>query len=156
MSTSGILLIAKDKDSHQKLQEQFINRTVKKRYTALLEGLLSKRDRKGVIDLPLALDYYNRPMQKVDFIEGKAAQTLYEVIDMESNKNRTRVHFYPKTGRTHQLRVHAAHEQGLNLPIVGDDIYGQRDERLHLHADLIEFVHPGTNKTVTISANAPF
>jgi len=156
MSTSGILLIAKDKDSHQILQEQFINRTVKKRYTALLEGLFDNRESKGVIDLPLALDYFNRPMQKVDFREGKAAQTFYEVVETDSEKKRTRVHFYPKTGRTHQLRVHAAHEKGLNLPIVGDDIYGQRDERLHLHADFIEFVHPVTNKSMTFSVKAPF
>jgi len=156
MSTSGVLLIAKDKDSHQILQEQFINRTVKKRYTALLEGLFDNREEKGFIDLPLALDYLNRPMQKVDYNEGKAAQTFYEVVETDLDKNRTRVHFYPKTGRTHQLRVHAAHEQGLNIPIVGDDIYGQRDERLHLHADFIEFLHPVTNKTMTFSIKAPF
>ncbi|KAL7499775.1 hypothetical protein ACHAWT_007889 [Skeletonema menzelii] len=156
MSTSGILLIAKDKDSHQILQEQFINRTVKKRYTALLEGLIVNREKKGVIDLPLALDYIHRPMQKVDYSEGKAAQTLYEVVETDLEKNRTRIHFYPKTGRTHQLRVHAAHEKGLNLPIVGDDIYGQRNERLHLHADFIEFVHPVTNETMTFSVKAPF
>jgi len=156
MSTSGILLIAKDKYSHQILQEQFINRTVKKRYTALLEGLFDNRETKGVIDLPLALDYFNRPMQKVDFSEGKAAQTLYEVVETDSENKRTRIHFYPQTGRTHQLRVHAAHEQGLNLPIVGDDIYGQRDERLHLHADFIEFVHPATKETMKFSVKAPF
>lgn len=156
MSTSGVLLIAKDKDSHQILQEQFINRTVKKRYTALLEGLFDNREEKGFIDLPLALDYLNRPMQKVDYNEGKAAQTFYEVVDTDLEKNRTKVHFYPRTGRTHQLRVHAAHEQGLNIPIVGDDIYGQRDERLHLHADFIEFLHPVTNKTMTFSVKAPF
>ena len=156
MSTSGVLLIAKDKDSHQILQKQFINRTVKKRYTALLEGLIENRERKGVVDLPLALDYLNRPMQKVDYSEGKAAQTFYEVVETDSEKKRTRVHFYPITGRTHQLRVHAAHAQGLNLSIVGDDIYGQREERLHLHADFIEFVHPVTNKTMTFSVKAPF
>ena len=156
MSTSGLLVIAKDKEIHAKIQKQFIERTVKKRYTALLEGLLESRDRKGMIDLPLAMDYFNRPMQKVDFTEGKAAQTYYEVIDNDLVNKRTRVHFYPKTGRTHQLRVHAAHEQGLNLPIVGDDIYGQRDKRLHLHADFIEIVHPITNKAVSFSVKAPF
>lgn len=156
MSTSGLLVIAKDKEIHAKIQKQFIERTVKKRYTALLEGLLDSRDRKGVIDLPLAMDYFNRPMQKVDFTEGKAAQTYYEVVDTDLVNKRTRVHFYPKTGRTHQLRVHAAHEQGLNLPIVGDDIYGQRDKRLHLHADFIEIVHPIINKTVSFSVKAPF
>lgn len=156
MSTSGVLLIAKDKDSHQILQEQFINRTVKKRYTALLEGLFDNKEEVGVIDLPLALDYLHRPMQKVDYSEGKAARTLYEVVQTDLEKKRTRVHFYPKTGRTHQLRVHAAHEKGLNIPIVGDDIYGQRDERLHLHADFIEFVHPVTNKTMSLSVKAPF
>ena len=156
MSTSGLLVIAKDKEIHAKIQKQFIERTVKKRYTALLEGLLESRDRKGMIDLPLAMDYFNRPMQKVGFTEGKAAQTYYEVVETDLVNKRTRVHFYPKTGRTHQLRVHAAHEQGLNLPIVGDDIYGQRDKRLHLHADFIEIVHPITNKTVSFSVKAPF
>ena len=156
MSTSGLLVIAKDKEIHAKIQKQFIERTVKKRYTALLEGLLDSRDQKGMIDLPLAMDYFNRPMQNVDFTEGKAAQTYYEVVDTDLVNKRTRVHFYPKTGRTHQLRVHAAHEQGLNLPIVGDDIYGQRDKRLHLHADFIEIVHPITNKTVSFSVKAPF
>ena len=156
MSTSGLLVIAKDKEIHAKIQKQFIERTVKKRYTALLEGLLDSRDRKGMIDLPLAMDYLIRPMQKVDYTEGKAAQTYFEVVDTDLVNKRTRVHFYPKTGRTHQLRVHAAHEQGLNLPIVGDDIYGQRDKRLHLHADFIEIVHPITNKTVSFSVKAPF
>ena len=155
MSTSGILLIAKDKDSHQILQEQFIGRTVKKRYTAVLEGLLDNREG-GVIDLPLAVDYLNRPMQKVDFSEGKVAQTYYEVVDFDIERKRTRIHFYPKTGRTHQLRVHSAHEQGLNLPIVGDDIYGQRDERLHLHAEFIEFLHPMTKATMKFTVKAPF
>ena len=156
MSTSGVLLIAKDKDSHKILQEQFINRTVKKRYTALLEGLFDNKEEIGTIDLPLALDYLHRPMQKVDYGEGKAARTFYEVVETDLEKKRTRVHFFPETGRTHQLRVHAAHEKGLNLPIVGDDIYGQRDERLHLHADFIEFVHPVTNKTMSLSVKAPF
>lgn len=152
MATSGILLVAKNKDSHQKIQAQFIDRTIKKRYTALLEGEVVKP--KGKINLPLIVDYLNRPMQKVDFDEGKPALTFYEVVEVANG--RTRIYFYPVTGRTHQLRVHAAHELGLNIPIVGDDIYGQRDVRLHLHAGFIEMTHPETGKRMTFTAEAPF
>lgn len=157
MSTSGILLVAKDKDTHKALQSQFINRTVKKRYTALLEGDL-KKAKKGTIELPLGPDYLNRPMQKVDWLEGKPAVTHYEVLesDDEASSQRTRVHFYPVTGRTHQLRVHAAHSKGLDIPIVGDDIYGQRDKRLCLHAGYIELEHPKSGKNLVFTSEAPF
>jgi len=162
MSTSGILLVAKDKDTHKKLSAQFIDRSVKKRYTALLEGeLCSSISHKGRIDLPLASDYINRPMQKVDFNDGKPAVTFYEVVKDDrktpdgSNKRRTRVRFYPVTGRTHQLRVHAAHARGLNTPIVGDDIYGQRDDRLCLHAGWIEITHPITLSRMSFTADDP-
>ncbi|CAB9505090.1 Ribosomal large subunit pseudouridine synthase [Seminavis robusta] len=162
MSTSGILVIAKDKDTHKKIQSQFIDRSIKKRYTALLEGELLVDDndndntRKGKIDLPLSLDYLNRPMHKVDYNKktGKPAVTFYEVLDVQDG--RTRIHFYPVTGRTHQLRVHAAHALGLNMPIVGDDIYGQRDERMCLHAGFLEMTHPTTEKRMTLEAKVPF
>lgn len=160
MSTSGILLIAKDKDTHQKLQAQFVSRSVKKRYTALLEGNLGEGvKKKGKIDLPLALDYLNRPMQKVDFEGGKSAITHYEIVknsNINDDPTRTRVHFYPVTGRTHQLRVHAAHALGLDTPIVGDDIYGQRDKRLCLHAGYLELTHPATNKKMVFTSETPF
>ena len=110
---------------------------------------------KGKIDLPLSGDYLNRPMQKVDFDTGKPAVTYYEVLNPSEN-GRTRIYFYPTTGRTHQLRVHAAHPMGLNLPIVGDDIYGQRDERLCLHAGFLEMTHPATGKRVSFTADVPF
>jgi tRNA pseudouridine32 synthase/23S rRNA pseudouridine746 synthase len=153
MSTSGVLLVAKDKDIHKKLSAQFIDRSVKKRYECLLEGEYTN-DPKGKIDIPLTGDYLNRPMQKVDFDEGKPAVTFYEVVKIA--KGRTRVYFYPVTGRTHQLRVHAAHAMGLNIPIVGDDIYGERDERLCLHAGFLQLTHPVTQKRMTFTAKAPF
>jgi tRNA pseudouridine32 synthase/23S rRNA pseudouridine746 synthase len=159
MSTSGILIVAKDKDSHKALQSQFVDRSVKKRYTALLEGNLSSNlAKKGKIELPLGTDYLNRPMQKVDWKEGKPAVTHYEVVESKGEvvSSRTRVHFYPVTGRTHQLRVHAAHPKGLDIPIVGDDIYGQRDRRLCLHAGYIELEHPISRKKLKFMSEAPF
>eukprot|EP00584_Thalassiosira_punctigera_P016984 CAMPEP_0172564836 /NCGR_PEP_ID=MMETSP1067-20121228/105855_1 /TAXON_ID=265564 ORGANISM="Thalassiosira punctigera, Strain Tpunct2005C2" /NCGR_SAMPLE_ID=MMETSP1067 /ASSEMBLY_ACC=CAM_ASM_000444 /LENGTH=618 /DNA_ID=CAMNT_0013355609 /DNA_START=453 /DNA_END=2309 /DNA_ORIENTATION=+ len=158
MSTSGVLLLAKDKDVHKALSRQFIERSVKKRYVALLNGELGKnKKKKGRIDLPLAPDYINRPMQMVSEDEGKPAQTVYEVVEVVDGV--TRVNFYPVTGRTHQLRVHAAHPRGLDLPIVGDDIYGARDTdrgRLCLHAGFLEVTHPVTGERKTFTVPAPF
>ncbi|WP_367890038.1 RluA family pseudouridine synthase [Polaribacter batillariae] len=145
MSTSGILLLTKTKEAHKILQSQFINRTVKKRYVALLDGNLLAN--KGKIKLPLRVDLDDRPKQLVCYEHGKNAETLWEVIERKDNK--TRVYFYPITGRTHQLRVHAAHKNGLNLPIVGDDLYGKKQNRLHLHAEFIEFLHPNTNEKMS-------
>lgn len=178
-STSGLLLAAKDSNTHKELQAQFIARTVTKRYTALLEGdLLEKNNNNaaieqkiGTIDLPLAGDYLNRPMQKVERgPEGKSAVTFYEIVNEPGGKaqaidceittkearTRTRVHFYPRTGRTHQLRVHASHPEGLGMAIVGDDIYGRRDKRLCLHAALLEIDHPQTKKRIIFKAPVPF
>jgi len=154
MSTSGILLVAKDKDTHKALAAQFIDRSIQKRYVALLNGELDQnKEKKGKINLPLAPDYINRPMQMVSE-DGKPAQTIYEVVEVVDGI--TRVHFYPVTGRTHQLRVHAAHNRGLDCPIVGDDIYGQRDDRLCLHAGYLEFLHPATQKRMTFTCDPPF
>ena len=151
-STSGILLVAKDKDSHKLLQEQFIAHTIKKEYTALLEGVVKQKE--GRISLPLKLDYEHRPRQMVAR-DGRSAITEYEVLKIEHN--RTLVRFRPLTGRTHQLRVHSAHTEGLGTPIVGDDIYGYGgSERLHLHASKIEFSHPCTSERITIICEAPF
>lgn len=144
MSTSGIMVIAKFKGVHKALQEQFQQRTVKKRYVALLEGIVAE-DR-GVIDLPLRVDLENRPHQLVCYEYGKSARTEWEVV--ERKDGRTRVHLYPVTGRTHQLRVHMAHQKGLNMPIVGDELYGVTGGRLHLHAEWIEFTHPVTYRRV--------
>lgn len=152
MSTSGLMLIAKTKEIHQKLQRQFIKRTVKKRYVALLEGIVTGDE--GVIDLPLRVDLDDRPRQLVCYEYGKAASTEWKVI--ERSNGQTRIHFFPVTGRTHQLRVHAAHALGLNIPIVGDDLYGNKGERLHLHAEAIEFVHPVSRKIMKIEAKAAF
>nr|WP_294774795.1 RluA family pseudouridine synthase [uncultured Flavobacterium sp.] len=152
MSTSGLILIAKSTEVHKKLQAQFIKRTIKKRYIALLDGLL--KENKGTIDLPLRVDLDNRPNQMVCYEHGKPAQTFWEVI--ERRENQTLVYFYPITGRTHQLRVHAAHKLGLNMPIVGDDLYGTKGNRLHLHAESITFKHPISKESVTISVAAEF
>jgi len=152
MSTSGLLVIAKSKDVHKMLSDQFISRTIKKRYTALLEGEL--RNERGEVNLPLSPDYLNRPMQMVDLEGGKSARTMYEVTEVA--EGRTRVHFYLMTGRTHQLRVHSAHADGLDCPIVGDDIYGSRDARLCLHASYLELRHPVTNEELTLTSEPPF
>lgn len=152
MATSGVLLIAKDSETHKELQSQFIKRTTRKRYVAVLDGLL-KEDR-GVIDLPLRVDLDNRPQQLVCFEHGKSARTQWEAIARENGK--TRVAFYPVTGRTHQLRVHAAHPEGLNMPIVGDELYGTSADRLYLHAEYLEIVHPQTGERIGFTAPLPF
>lgn len=152
MSTSGLLLLAKTKESYVALQRQFIKRTVKKRYVALLDGILKKNE--GIIDLPLRVDLDDRPRQLVCYDYGKPAQTRWEVIQIKNQK--TRVYFYPHTGRTHQLRVHAAHQSGLNIPIVGDDLYGTKADRLHLHAESLTFLHPVTQEEMTLSVAPEF
>ncbi|PKR81577.1 RNA pseudouridine synthase [Brumimicrobium salinarum] len=152
MSTSGLLIIAKDLESHKKLQEQFIKRKVKKSYTALLDGYLKTTE--GIIDLPLAMDVLDRPRQKVDFENGKSARTTYKVI--ERKKGKTRIELTPVTGRTHQLRVHCAHSKGLNMPILGDDLYGNLADRLYLHATTLEIVHPQHNTTLFFEAPPSF
>ena len=152
MSTSGVLLLTKTKEANKALQSQFINRTIKKRYVALLDGNLSKNS--GKITLPLRVDLNDRPKQLVDFTYGKPAETDWKIINKENGK--TRVHLYPITGRTHQLRMHAAHKNGLNTPIVGDDLYGKKEKRLHLHAEFIEFLHPTTLKKMSFTVAPKF
>ena len=152
MSTSGLMLIAKDEEMYVKLQSQFIKRTIKKRYVALLDGVLEKNE--GFIDLPLRVDLNDRPRQLVCFEHGKPAQTKWEKIEVRNNQ--TLVNFYPITGRTHQLRVHASHELGLKTPIVGDDLYGSKANRLHLHAENLTFFHPLTKEELEITVAAEF
>jgi len=152
MSTSGILILTKTKEANKILQSQFIKRTIKKRYIALLDGEISENS--GKIQLPLRVDLDDRPRQLVDFEYGKNAITDWEIIKKE--KGKTKVHFYPITGRTHQLRVHAAHKDGLNTPIVGDDLYGKKENRLHLHAEFIEFLHPSTKEIMRFTVAADF
>lgn len=142
MDTSGLLVVAKTREAHKHIQRQFLNRTVSKRYTALLSKVIDEGE--GEIILPLCADLYNRPLQLVCFETGKKSITRWKVI--EHIGDTTKIHFWPLTGRTHQLRVHAAHTDGLNAPIVGDDLYGTSAERLYLHAAHITFVHPETKK----------
>lgn len=152
MATSGIMLIAKDKETHRGLQAQFIKRTVKKRYEALLNGTLTNK--KGKIELPLRVDIEDRPRQLVCREHGKHALTVWELKEIQDGK--TRVYFYPITGRTHQLRVHAAHVEGLNMAILGDDLYGTKADRLHLHAGFIQFEHPSNGRTLKFNVPAAF
>ncbi|MGH1438113.1 MAG: RluA family pseudouridine synthase [Lewinella sp.] len=152
MSTSGLMIIAKSMEVYKFLQRHFMKRTVSKRYEALLDGIVAEDE--GTIDLPLRLDIDDRPRQMVCYEHGKAARTHWKVIDRQDGK--TRIHFFPITGRTHQLRVHAAHTLGLNAPIIGDDLYGKIGTRLHLHAAAITFKHPVTKEMVSFEVSADF
>ncbi|TVZ56125.1 tRNA pseudouridine32 synthase / 23S rRNA pseudouridine746 synthase [Lutibacter sp. Hel_I_33_5] len=151
MSTSGIIVLTKTKEVNKKLQKQFLERTVKKQYIALLDGNIEGNE--GEINLPLRVDLNDRPRQLVCFEHGKPAKTKWKVVDRFDNK--TRIHLFPITGRTHQLRVHVSHSLGLNMPIIGDDLYGKKANRLHLHATHIEFEHPISKKRIhfTIPSN---
>ena len=157
-STSGLLVVAKSKETHKVLQSQFITRSAKKSYVALLEAEIGAS--KGRISLPMKLDYDHRPRQMVAD-DGKSAITEFEVIEVVDSK--TRVRFYPITGRTHQLRLHAAHSKGLNAPIVGDDIYGSGEradckdgKRLCLHAETLDITHPTTGEALHFESKAEF
>ncbi|MBR2882048.1 MAG: RNA pseudouridine synthase [Prevotella sp.] len=152
MATSGLLVVAKTKEVHQQLQQQFEQRTVKKRYCALLDGIPEKKE--GEICLPLIADLNDRPRQKVDYENGKEAHTLYKVV--EAIDGQALVHLYPITGRTHQLRVHCAHQQGLNIPITGDELYGTRAQRLYLHAAELALTHPVTKRIMAFKKEKDF
>lgn len=167
MATSGLLLVAKTKEVHQDLQAQFANRSIKKRYVAVLDGIVLS-ERTGRIELPLCLNPLDRPRQIVSKEYGKEAITEYKIIS-ESEKiidesersineprKYTRIVFYPLTGRTHQLRVHAAHPEGLGCPILGDELYGKKADRLYLHAEYIEFRHPIYGDIFRIQKKADF
>jgi tRNA pseudouridine32 synthase / 23S rRNA pseudouridine746 synthase len=152
MSTSGLMLIAKKMEVYKALQSQFIKRTIKKRYVAILSGVV--QGEKGTITLPLRVDIEDRPRQLVCYEYGKPSRTDWEVLERLEGK--TRIQFYPITGRSHQLRVHSAHADGLNMPIVGDDIYGKKGERLYLHAEYIEFMHPTSHEIISMEVGAEF
>ena len=143
--TSGLVVFAKDKATHKALQQQFEDHSIAKCYIALLDGLVAQNE--GVIDLPLRPDVDDRPRQRVDQEHGKPAVTRYRVLQRRDGI--TRVAFYPLTGRTHQLRVHASSPQGLNCPIVGDRLYGTAAARLMLHAQSITLTHPATGQHMT-------
>ena len=152
MATSGLLVIAKTKQAHRHLQAQFESRTVRKRYIALLDGIVLQDT--GTIELPLCLNPLDRPRQMVDTAYGKPAITDFEVLERKGNI--TRICLYPRTGRTHQLRVHTAHPLGLHCPIIGDELYGKKADRLYLHAESIEFIHPVSGETIRLTRKAEF
>lgn len=152
MATSGLLLAAKNRGAHKNLQKQFMARSVEKRYVAVLSKPVEIT--RSTIELPLRVDLDDRPRQLVCYEYGKKAITRVEVIS--SSEYATRVYFYPLTGRTHQLRVHAAHSQGLCAPIVGDALYGTRSDRLLLHANRLRFDHPASGERITLEARTPF
>lgn len=154
MDTSGILVLGLTARAQRELSIQFQERQVSKRYVAVLDGLLSRNA--GLVELPLRLDVDNRPYQVVDRVHGKHALTEWKTIGIESG--RTRVQFIPYTGRSHQLRVHAAHPEGLGCPIVGDRLYGSGTGpgQLHLHAEYLKFVHPKTGETMEFQTEPAF
>ena len=153
MGTSGIILVAKTMEAYLLLQEQFANHQVKKKYLAIVEGVPEKEH--GVIDLPLFSDPMNRPRQIVDHEHGKRAITEFRVLQ-SSQKGRSLLALWPHTGRTHQLRMHCAHKDGLGCPIVGDELYGRKSDRLYLQAQAITFVHPTTEKRMHFDLPYPF
>lgn len=145
-STSGILVLARTAQAYTELQRQFASRETTKRYEAVLGGVPSVAH-EGSVSLPLIADIADRPRQRVDRENGKTALTLYNIIKVEDG--RTYINLYPKTGRTHQLRVHCAHPQGLDCPILGDPLYGkQQAERMYLHAAELRFRHPVTGEAM--------
>lgn len=179
MATSGLMIIAKTEFAYHRLQKDFLNHRVQKKYIAIIsEKEISGKEfsgkkipekeipekeipekeipEKGTISLPLLPDYLNRPRQIVDHEQGKEAITEYEILERIDGSH-LRIALYPKTGRTHQLRVHCAHQEGLNAPILGDPLYGnEKAARLHLHAEEITFEHPLTGKKITIKRKADF
>jgi tRNA pseudouridine32 synthase/23S rRNA pseudouridine746 synthase len=156
MDTSGVLLAAKDLATASALQRLFSLRQIDKRYVALLDGAVAGEH--GHITLPLRPDIDDRPRNIHDPVHGKPAHTEWRVLAREAG--RTRVQFTPHTGRSHQLRVHAAHPDGLDAPIIGDRLYGRTapddDERLLLHAERVAFMHPVTGAPVVVEDPAPF
>ncbi|NML21383.1 RluA family pseudouridine synthase [Pseudoflavitalea sp. G-6-1-2] len=152
MDTSGLLVVAKTPQAHKHIQRQFLQRNISKRYRALLSKAIDASE--GEIDLPLAPDLYNRPRQLVCFETGKKSITRWKLVERFADT--TKVDFWPLTGRTHQLRMHAAHQQGLNAPIVGDDLYGTAAKRMCLHAAYLEFTHPKTKEKISFEVPENF
>ena len=176
MDTSGLLVLARTEQAYVELQRQFASRETVKRYEAVLSGVPTQNSKLKTqnsstqpsgcleaISLPLIADINDRPRQRVDMEHGKPALTLYNIVEVRAvdantavayttkkvDKGRTLVHLYPKTGRTHQLRVHCAHPLGLACPILGDPLYGtERADRMYLHAAELTFRHPVTGETM--------
>jgi tRNA pseudouridine32 synthase/23S rRNA pseudouridine746 synthase len=153
LDTSGLLVAAKDAATHAALQRQFLRRSVDKRYVALLEGEV--RGDEGVIELALRVDVHDRPRQVHDPVHGRSAVTEWKVLARQPD-GLTRVELKPRTGRTHQLRAHAAHPQGLGTPIAGDRLYGRGGGRLMLHAETLAFAHPATGQPLRFESPSPF
>lgn len=153
MDTSGLMLVARDMKTYTLLQRQFATHEVQKEYTALLDGV-PHRARQGTISLPLCPDIMDRPRQMVSHEHGKEAVTTYETISTDGRH--TLMRLIPHTGRTHQLRIHCAHNEGLGCPIHGDPLYGHPSTRLCLHASRITFKHPLTGRELTFESRAPF
>lgn len=167
METSGLMVLAFNKDSHRNLSEQFASGTVKKSYVALIDGVLAKKgiQEHGQMELYFRLDVENRPHQIWDEVYGKKAITEWKILNVENyispgkiKRPVSRVLFLPHTGRTHQLRLAASSEHGFGFPIIGDTLYGhcEKGERLMLHANFLSFVHPRTNKIMTFESKVPF
>ena len=176
MDTSGLLVLARTEEAYVELQRQFASRETVKRYEAVLSGVPTQNSKFKIqnsstqpsgcleaISLPLIADINDRPRQRVDMEHGKPALTLYNIVEVRAvdantavayttkkvDKGRTLIHLYPKTGRTHQLRVHCAHPLGLACPILGDPLYGTaRADRMYLHAAELTFRHPVTGETM--------
>lgn len=156
METSGLLVLARSKEMHRRLSILFQNRKVDKRYVAIVEGMLQPA--RGKVDLPINVDWPNRPLHRVDHEAGKPALTRYRVLSHDAATGGSRVELEPETGRTHQLRVHM---QALGHPILGDGLYAPptalaKAERLLLHAETLSFRHPVTDETLRFHCPAPF
>lgn len=154
MDTSGVMVMARNAPAHKHLGQQFEHRKTRKIYIARVWGIIE--DDTGCVDLPLRCDWPNRPLQMVDHAQGKSAQTHWEVLTRADNV--TRVKLTPITGRSHQLRVHMLE---IGHSILGDDLYAHEDafhaaERLQLHAETLEFVHPSSGASMTFTASCPF
>jgi pseudouridine synthase, rluA family len=160
MATSGLLVVARNRYAHKQLQAQFKERTIQKRYVALLSTDLLNRvglPKEGTISLPMCADVLDRPRQMVDRNKGKTAITHYKIIGKiplhdSYYSEAVKVELRPETGRTHQLRVHCAHSEGLACPILGDTLYGKRADRLYLHAEYLAFTHPTTGKPLSFES----
>lgn len=171
MDTSGLLVLALNDEAYVELQRQFASREVSKRYEAVLDGkpsvlcgapgskwlTISANGREGRISLPIIADIMDRPRQRVDFDNGKTAVTDYRIERVLPNGH-TLVSLYPLTGRTHQLRVHCAHNYGLGCPILGDPIYGHgcHTSRMYLHAAMVELRHPVTGEKMRFQTESGF
>ena len=168
MATSGLMVIAKTEFAYHRLQEQFANHQIQKKYVAIVCAKEGSLQPEGLLSLPLMPDYLDRPRQIVNHEQGKEAITEYKVLgnaennalgnkESEGNNQHLRLALYPQTGRTHQLRVHCAHREGLNAPILGDPLYGcEKASRLYLHAESIRFTHPLSGKEIFIERKADF